>query len=171
MLAYKILNGHRYLIPVFYLLSVLLSCLLFGTSMPRRRRNILAAISLAALVSGNFWVYPDRIAKGWDATLAHLPYHHLRKKMIRFMDAQQIPLDQTGSEVPNTVPIDFIELNGDRRSFHRADLKIDRFVFYSNIYNMFTDEELEQLKQEWFVVKEYRCLRVKVILYRNPRIP
>jgi hypothetical protein len=168
MLIYKILNDHRYLIPVYYFLSVLVAYLLFVKMEDLRLKKILTVILFAGLLSGNFWTYPDKIAKGWDATLAHLPYHHLRKKMISYIDDKHIPFERIGSEIPNTYAIEFIELNGDERSFSRADLRQNQYVFYSNVFNMFTDEEIDQLKTNWVVEKEYRCLQVYVRLYRNP---
>jgi hypothetical protein len=168
MLLYKMLNGHRYLIPVYYLLSLLMVYLLFGVPGRTRLKKILAVVTLAGLLSGNFWIYPDKIAKGWDATLAHLPYHRLRHKMMLYIDQNHIAVSGTGSRTPNTAIIDCIELNGDQRAFHEADLSKDHYVFYSNIFNMFTNEEIDRLKQHWKVEKEYRCLQVRVTLYRNP---
>jgi|WetSurSiteA1Bulk_404760.scaffolds.fasta_scaffold00175_11 hypothetical protein len=166
MLIYRILNGHRYLITFFYLLSLLAAYLLFINPGFRSKR-ILFILALAGLVSGNFWIYPGKIANSWDANLAHLPYHHLRKEMIRYLEEKNIPFDQVGSEVPNIVPIRYIEVNDDDRSFHRADLKTDRYVFYSNVFNMFTDEEIDELNNSWVVAKEYRCMLVYVKLYRK----
>jgi hypothetical protein len=167
MLIYKIMSGHRYLIPVYYFLSVLLAVLIYSVPLELRLKKALKIITVLALLSGSFWIYPDKIAKGWDANFAHLPYHHLRKKMIAYMDLNHIPVSETGSEVPNTSPIDYIELNGDLRAFHRADLKHDKFVFYSNLYNMFTDKEIDQLKNHWIVEKEYRWLQIRVTLYKR----
>jgi hypothetical protein len=62
----------------------------------------------------------------------------------------------------------FILLNEDNRSFQRADLDNHSYVFYSNIFNMFTDEEIDELKNNWKVEKEFRCLQVVVTLYRKP---
>jgi hypothetical protein len=165
MLIYKMLNGHRYLIPVYYLLSLAVIYLLFSTPVPARQRKWMAILIIAGLLSGNFWVYPDKIAKGWDASLAHLPYHHLRHEMIKYIDQNHIPVSETGSRTPNTSVIDNIDLNGDQRSFPWADLAKDKFVFYSNICNVFTDEEIDELKNEWLVEKEFRCLQVRVTLY------
>jgi hypothetical protein len=125
-------------------------------------------VTLAGLLSGNFWIYPDKIAKGWDSTMAHLPYHQLRHKMMRYIDQNHISVSETGSRTPNTTIIDCIELNGDQRAFPEADLSKDHYVFYSNVFNMFTNEEIDRLKQQWKVEQEYRCLQVRVTLYRNP---
>jgi hypothetical protein len=168
MLLYKMLNGHRYLIPVYYFLSLLAVYLLFGVPGRIRLKKILAVLTLVGMLSGNFWIYPDKIAKGWDSTLAHLPYHQLRHKMMQYIDQNHIPVAETGTRTPNTTIFDYIELNGDQRAFPEADLVKDHYVFYSNIFNMFTNEEIDRLKQEWKVEKEYRFLQVRVTLYRNP---
>ena len=170
MLIYKMLNGPRYLIPVYYFLSLLVVYLLFSAPVMMRRRKWMALLIIAGLLSGNFWVYPDKIAKGWDASLAHLPFHHLRHEMMKYIDQHHIPVSETGSRTPNTAIIDYIELNGDQRSFPWADLSKDKYVFYSNICNVFTDEEIDELKTYWLVEKEYRCLQVRVTLYKR-KIP
>jgi hypothetical protein len=167
MLIYKILNGHRYLIPFYFFLTLLAGYLLFINPGFPRFRKILFALVLAGLISGSFWVYPGRIANGWDATLAHLPYHHLRKKMIRYVEAQHIPFERIGTGVPNTAAIGFIEANGDPRIFPLADLKRHSYIFYSNVFNMFTDAEINTL-EGWPLEKEFRCMQVYVRLYRNP---
>ncbi len=167
MLLYRMLNGHRYLIPVYYFLSVLAVYLLFGIPGQDKLKRVLAVVMLAGMLSGNFWVYPDTVAKGWDATLAHLPYHHLRQKMRQYIDQNHIPVVRTGSHIPNTARIDYIELNGDQRAFPQADLPIHPYIFYSNVFNMFTDEEIAELKRDWIVEQEYCCLQVRVTLYKK----
>jgi hypothetical protein len=133
-----------------------------------KTRKFLFAVVLAGLISGNFWVYPGKIANGWDATLAHLPYHYLRQKMIRYIDENRIPFDKIGSETPNLAAIRYIDLTNDDRSFPRADLQKHPYIFYSNVFNMFTDEEIDELNRTWTEVKKFRCLQVVVILYKKP---
>lgn len=169
MLTYKMLNGHRYLIPVYYLLSLLAIYLLFSAPSGMKQRKWMAIMIIAGLLSGNFWVYPDKIAKGWDASLAHLPYHHLRHEMIKYIGQHHIPVSETGSRTPNTSIIDNIDLNGDPRAFPWADLAKDKYVFYSNICNVFTDKEIDELKNKWLVEKEFRCLQVRVTLYKRKK--
>ncbi len=168
MLVFKILNGHRYLLVVNMMLSVVVAYLIFTKLHKRNLKLAVIAIIMTGIISGNFWVYPDNIAKGWDASLAYLPYHHLRKQMIRYIEDQNIPFEQIGTESPNTIIFRYIEANDDKRSFGRADLIQDHYVFYSNIFNMFTDKEIDTLKDEWIVEKEFRCVQVYVRLYRNP---
>jgi hypothetical protein len=123
---------------------------------------------IIGLLSGNFWIYPDRIAKGWDSTLAYLPYFPLREKMMIFMKNEGIELEETASSFPNTGIIDRMDLSGNMASIAEADFLTSKYIFYSNVYNNFTDEELMILRDKWQKIKEFRFMQVKVILYKNP---
>ena len=169
MLIYKVLNGHRYILPVFIIFSALVAYILFEKLSDKRLKYRIFFILLIGLISGNFWVYPDNIAKGWDATLAHIPYYKIRGQMIRYIEDKNIPFECVGSEVPNITKNKYIELNDDDRSFKLKDLNTDKYIFYSNIYNTFTDSEIEVLKEKWIPVKEFRLLQVYVKLYKNPK--
>ena len=74
-------------------------------------------------------------------------YFMLRKKMIDYIDSQNIPLSEIGSEVPNITKHKFVDLNNDVRAFSLKDFTKHKYIFYSNIYNMFSDEELDILNK------------------------
>jgi len=168
MIIYKIMNSHRYLMPVYFFLPLITVSLLNITNTPRITKVLLIAFLTAGLISGNFWVYPQKIATGWDASLSYLPYQHLRSLMIDYIEEQNIPFSQIGTEVPNTTVFKFIDAGNDERSFERANVKRHKYIFYSNIMNMFSDEVIDQLNSEWIIIKEYRFLQVYVILFKNP---
>ena len=168
MLIYKVLSSHRYLLPIFILVTMLSGYILFVKLPLFRYARTVFVILLISLISGNLWIYPDKIAKGWDSTIAHLPYHGLRKKMISYIEANQIPFSEVGSDVPNTYPQKITDLTDDDRYFHLKDIQSDKYIFYSNVFNMFTDDEIDELKSKWILEKEYRCLQVKVQLYKRP---
>ncbi|MBN2482001.1 MAG: hypothetical protein JXB19_09695 [Bacteroidales bacterium] len=169
MLIFKILNGHRYLMAVNLFLSFTVAYLILTKLQSQKLKWIFTLVITAGLISGNFWVYPDKIAKGWDASLAYLPYHQLRKQMIRHIEEHDIPFEYIGTESPNTITFKYIDASNDERSFGRADPEKDRYIFYSNIFNMFTNEEIDMLAKEWIMEKEYRRMQVYVRLYRNPQ--
>jgi hypothetical protein len=105
------------------------------------------------LVGGNFIVYPDKIAKGWDSTLAHLPYYKLRHQAIDYLDKEHIDFEQVQSFFPNLASIDQIDLNGDDRSFHYYEGK-GKYIFYSNIFNV-TDQEYDEIHNK----SNYKCIK------------
>jgi hypothetical protein len=168
MLIYKALASHRYLLPVYVVFATLVAYLILEKLTNDKLRKSLYIVLILGLLSGNFWVYPDSIAKGWDASLAHIPYYKLRKEMIRYIDEQEIPFNKVGSEVPNVTQLKFVDLSTDERFFPKKDFRIHEYIFYSNVYNMFTDEELKELKEKWIPVNEFRMLQVRVTLYKRP---
>ncbi len=166
-LLYAGLQGHRYLLPLFLSISLLLVVWVSHMLPGRFRPGWILVLALAGLLTGNIWVYPKRVAQGWDSTLAHLPYYDLRQELIGRLDAERIPLGQVGSKFPNLGPLEYLDLNGRLDGFVEADLREQSYIFYSNIMNDFTDEELRQL-ESWIPMYLLRKGGVEVVLYERP---
>jgi hypothetical protein len=161
--------GHRYYLVVFLLVALLTVYLL--THIPDRLfRRYGYGFMLLGLLCGNFWVYPDTVAKGWDASLAHLPYFNLREEAIAFLDEKKIPLEFVGSDYPNLAATSQTNLTNDNRSFKPKDLRTDSLVLYSNVFNGFSDVEISALKTDWQVIKAWKKGQVKIILYRKKKV-
>ena len=158
---------HRYLMPANVFCSLIFLYIIFETGINKYLARWIFAVALAGLISGNFWIYPDQIAKGWDSTLAHLPYYNIRSEMIEYIEKEKISFEQVGSEFPNTATFENTDLNGSIISFPEKDLQIQPYIFYSNIFNDFSDQELIDLKTNWIVVKEIKRGGVKGILYKR----
>ncbi len=153
--------GHRYYITS-YLSFGLLSFLLIKEY---RMKKFLYIGLLTSLLLGNFIVYPDSFAQGWDSSLAHLPYWELRKKGIEYMDENELPITETASFFPNSTSIDNIDLNGDMRSFIAFTGK-EKLVFYSNVYNL-SDYNLKILHKNYYPIKSFTRRNVKVQLMKK----
>ena len=95
------------------------------------------------MLLGNFIVYPDKFAQGWESSLAHVPYWDLRQNAIKYMRSNGIPISKTASFFPNTLSINHIDLNSDSRKFIKFS-GVEEYTFYSNVYNL-SDSELETL--------------------------
>jgi hypothetical protein len=89
--------------------------------------------------------------------------------MIVFIDRQHISYRDVGTDFPNDIPFKYIDLNGDTRSFGSIGNGMDsfRYIFYSNIFNGFSDAELKALKTDWKILKTMHRGQVKVILYEK----
>lgn len=166
LLPYTNPVGHRYYLVV-YLFVALLTFYLLVQIRGNFPRKAAFGFMLLVLLTGHFWVYPDKVAKGWDASLAHLPYFELRRNAIDFLDKTGISVSETGSDFPNLYPIGIADLSTDTRSFKAKDLQTDRYVLYSNVFNGFTDEELLALQTEWEPIKIWKKRQVKVIVYKR----
>ncbi|WP_299822068.1 hypothetical protein [uncultured Pontibacter sp.] len=159
--------AHRYFIVVFMLLIVLFGHLL--QFLPKVKRLTFYCISVISLLAGHYVValYPDWMSKGWDATLAHLPYYQLREKMIDYITVNDIPIDEVGSAYPNLRTFKLTDLVNSSEKFAEKDLKKHEYIFYSNVFNDFSDHELDELNSKWTVKKEFKKELVVVRLYQK----
>lgn len=168
MLLHQYLTGHRYLLPIF-----LLGHLLCWLSLEKliRNANIKKTIYVfigMIIISGNFWVYPDKIAMGWDSTLAHLPYYEMRTEMIDFLDEEEIDIRSVGSQFPNVLPLKYIDLSDREVRFEHQDLTSQEYILYSNVFNDFSDQDIDLLQSAWIPIKKLSKMGVHMTLYKRP---
>jgi len=148
LLLHEGLMSHRYLLPITLSITLLF-------------------YHLSVLLTGNFWVYPKHIAQGWDATLAHIPYYKLRNKMMQYIEQEGIPLTEIGTVFPNIGPLEIYDLKGQSTGLDKKDFNKNKYFFYSVVYNDVSDEELQELENEWTVLKEFKAYGIAVILYKK----
>jgi hypothetical protein len=152
--------GHRYF-TVAYIGFILFSFLLiaeFYTS-----KKIIYFFLFVGLLSGNLWIYPKKIAQGWDATLAHVPYHSLRLKAIDYLNDEQIELKEVASFFPNCTSLDLIDFSGDQRSFAKFNGK-NKYVFFATVYNP-SDEELKRIDNNYTLLKQFNNFNIAITIY------
>lgn len=152
--------GHRYFI-VSYIVFITLSfriIIFFFT-----RKKIIYSILFLGLVTGNLWIYPKEISQGWDATLAHIPYHSLRLEAINYLNKENINVEDVASFFPNLTKLDFVDFKGDTRSFQKFNKK-NKYVFYATVFNL-SDDELKSLENDYDVLKEFNNFNITINIY------
>ena len=160
---------HRYLMNIF-LLSALLFCFIFfhTNAIKDVIKYWIAIVLIVGLWTGNLWVYPKKISTGWDSTLAHIPYYSLYSEMLQSIDYEfKIPVDQIGSAFPNDAPIEIQRFGNDYRVFPEKKLETQKHILYCNVYNDFSDDELNYLIQSWTPIKTLHKGSVWLILYKK----
>ena len=167
LLAYKSLSGHRYLLPVYLIFSLLTAYLILNKIKSQRLKYVLYTISLVGLLTGNLWIYPEKISQGWDSSLAHLPYYGLFEKMQMYLDQENIEITQVGCTFPNLAEQRYLKLNDDHRSFRPKSIETDQYVLYSNVYNDFEDYEIDLLNTNFILHKEFRKRGVFIKLFEK----
>lgn len=166
LISHSYLTGHRYLlVPMIFFVV----CMAVMVSMitHARLRMAVTVLLLGGLATGHLWRYPEGVAMGWDSTLGHLPYYELRRDMMQYMQEQQIAISDAGSSFPNLGTLRETDLSEDSTHFHEKNLETDTWVFYSNVYNGFSDEELALLRDSFLVEKEMVRYPVRVVLYKR----
>ncbi|MBT3548050.1 MAG: hypothetical protein HN487_10220 [Flavobacterium sp.] len=143
--------GHRYFIVSY--ISFILSAFLVLKELKKYSKPLYVLLFIG-LITGNLWIYPERTSQGWDASLAHTPYHSLRKEAINSLDTMNIDISEVASFFPNYNKIDEIDLNGNQKSFTKFTNR-SNYVFYSNVYNL-SSKDYELLAQNY---TEIKCLK------------
>ncbi len=153
--------GHRYFIASYIALNLLTFVIVKHFYL---NKKITYIFLLFGLISGNFWIYPRDIAQGWDASLAHVPYHNLRIEAIKYLDNNHIKIEDIGTFFPNATSIDNIDLSGDLRSFRIFDFK-NEYVLFSNVYNL-SDEEYHSLDTNYNIIKQFKNKGIYINIYK-----
>lgn len=168
LLIHKYLMAHRYLLPIYLALLFGSTRLLWLLEQQRKQAaRILLLLLLVGLLSGNRWIYPDRIAQGWDSTLAHVPHYSLRQQIRAEIEQRGIPLDSIGTAFPEIGPLRYKDLVENDRGYTEKNLATQSYILYSNIMNDFTDYELDTLEgPNWEPVVELERGGVRYVLYR-----
>ena len=119
---------------------------------------------ILVLVSGNFWVYSERMSKAWDSVLCHLPYYSLRQEMIAYIEEQRIDVNDVSASFPLDSFFSDTEANTDNRSFSSLNLDKSQYIIYTNIYN-WNDESIKTLHADWKLQKEFKRGFIFIQLY------
>ncbi len=154
--------GHRYFI-VSYISFILLAFLVLKEL--KKYKKPLYVLLFIGLITGNLWVYPERTSQGWDASLAHAPYHSLRKEAIRSLDTMNIDISKVASFFPNCNKIDEIDLNGHQKSFTKFTNN-SNYVFYSNVYNL-SNKDYELLNNNYLEIKRFKSFNIVVSILKK----
>ena len=164
LIIHKYLFNHRYLMCFFIILDILA---IYAICSFWKKNDVGIKIAAVLLLLGSFWIYPQPIATSWDSTILHWGYYPARKKMMQYIELINIPLHEIGTAFPNINSRAVIDLQESRESFVKKDLNIQDWIFYSNVMNDFTAEELEILKNDFELVEGFRYWPVRVELYRR----
>ncbi len=165
MLLHQGILNPRYLLPIFLMINVLTVYILYTTFY--FNRTLIFSLLVAALVAGNFLVYPPSIAQGWDASLSYLPFVELRKKMNQYIKDEGIPVESVGTVFPNYYSFRLTDLTEDKRQYAHKDLSNQLYIFDSNIFNDFTDEERATLIKGWELIQAFEQRNIYVHLYKK----
>jgi hypothetical protein len=163
------LLGHRYLLPIYLSFSLLCANILFTQNINEKLRLGLIYFWLLLLITGNLWVYPDKIAKGWDSTLAHLPYYKIRQKALKYLDSENIDYQNVQSFFPNNSVIDDADLNYDYRKLTDFNNCCD-YVIYSNVFNI-SDEDYNLVKNQYSVIKQFKRGFLHIDICKKTELP
>ena len=161
--------GHRYFLIV-YVLAVIWASMELGKITSGGKRWVVFIIVAIGMASGHFWIYPRDISKGWDSSLAHVPYFDLRTKMVDHILEQGIDPGEVVTDFPNIKGRKYTDLKDEDWVFRSKEfyrIEESKYIFYSNIFNGFSNQEMEILEEEFTLEQEFKSRRICVRLYKK----
>jgi hypothetical protein len=167
MIIFSHVMGHRYLLSIYVIFSLFVAFIIIKSNIYEYLKKIIFIVMIFGMLSGNFWIYPEKISQGWDSTLAHLPYYELRNQMLIYLEENNIDIEDVGCAFPNLSERKYLELNENLQKHQELNLDSNKYILYSNIYNDFTDDEIEKLNIDFVLVKEFKKMGVFMRLYKN----
>lgn len=167
MLWAKGLLMHRYLMPIYILFSLLTASILFSDFVSKKLKSVFIVVWLLIALTGNFWIYPPKVSKGWDSTLAHLPYYKLRHEAISYLNVHKINFKDVDTFFPNYYSLDDIDLNNDKRYFDNYNIANgSKYILYSNIFNV-DDDVYDYMMTHYTPIKEFKKNGVYFIVFKR----
>jgi hypothetical protein len=163
--------SHRYFLIIYILLIV--SALYFTQLIKSRLlKVVLPVFFLIGLISGNFWMYPQKYGNGWDSSLKVLPFFKMDNNMKSFINDNGIKPSDVFTSFPLHKNFKFTYLLDYDFCYSDIDTtNIDSCKYYlgSNICNGYNNEVELTLKNNWVKLKEIRSKQLFLILYKNSR--
>jgi len=155
----------RYFMPIYFVLTILM---LQGVIkyMNAKRVRLVFILVLFFQLTGHFWIYPEKTAKSWEGTLAHLPYYELREECFNYIDSQKLDYNDISAGFCLYGNRRFIELND--KVTHIVSTPDRKYFIYSNISNL-EDEIIDELKNttKWASIKEFKKGFVFIRIYQK----
>ncbi len=148
--------GHKYFIIVFLCLNITV-CFLIQQLKNTKVQLFYFTIFILSLISGNFYLYPERLGNGWDSSLKVLPFFELKQKMDQYIQHQNIEANEIGTQYPLIIDKRFSDLSN--TSYHYTNVwsgPINNFHYFlqTNVINTDIPEQIELVKNEWTLLKE-----------------
>ncbi len=169
-LLYRGLNGMRYLLPLMITMDLIfVRALWYLRRQGDKRWLFIYIFSFLAFATGHTWQYPQNISMSWDTTLLHSPYYSLRKKMMAYIQEENIPIPQIATAFPNTAPLEIIDLNEISESMTSLDDPNAKYIFLSNIFND-AKHQRQDIQKKYPLLKKFESHGIWVALYRKAEL-
>lgn len=158
----------RYFIPQFFLLTILVSLKLGSYGKIKKTKAVFILI-LIFEITGNFWIYPTKIAKSWDGTLAHISFYKLREDCFNYIDKQKLNYNDISGGFCIYGDRKFVELSNAGKIV--GDKPDRKYYIYSDISNV-PDSLLISLsdRTKWIPVKRFKKGFVEICLFENKKM-
>lgn len=161
--------GPKYFIIIFLLLNIFCAYMLQLIISDKLRTGI-STILIIFLVSGNFWMYPERFGNTWDSSLKVLPYFHLKGEMDDYVSSEHINPALVGTQFPLIADEKISYLNENKVPYTNVwsgPVSDYQYFLQTNVINTDIPSQIEDVKAHWTLLKRIKSGQVYMELYKN----
>lgn len=161
----RLVIGSRYYMGMFFIFSILVFRIL-ADLISFRTIKIVSFVALVFLITGNFWIYPDKVAKAWDATLGHWPYYELRNECLNYLEINKFDLSKVSGGFCFKGNQRYVDLKD--RDLYISDVPDNKYFIYSNISNP-DDDVINEFSSrgKWEKIQNFKKGCIFVSIYQN----
>lgn len=121
MLIHSGILAHRYLLPIFYLITILSVVIAYLYYENRISNVFLLLVSTCVFLSGHWWKYPKGVSMGWDCSTIHWQFFPVFDETLKYMQANDISANSIYTWFPLNKKIDDLNLMGRNDAFSNVD--------------------------------------------------
>jgi hypothetical protein len=160
--------GHKYFIVIFLSLNIGVCFIIQQIKKERIQYASLIVLSII-LITGNFWIYPERYGNGWDSSLKVISYFKIKQKMDEYIKAEKIDAIKVGSQFPLITEEKFSNLSDSDLHYSNVwsgPVTMYKYFLQTNVINTDIPDEIDFVKKNWHLVKEFKAGEVYIALYK-----
>ena len=156
--------GHRYLIPIMIPIIIVT---VYWISTYLRRPWLWLSLCFISLSSGHFWLYPEKVSQGWDATTMHWNFFEVSDEMEDYLTRTEMDRTKIGTFFPHYKLMKNYQLKSKERiSYQKATENETDYILYSNTFNV-SDSIVDNLHKKWQLIQEFEQNRVFIQLLKK----
>lgn len=165
IIIYKNPFAHRYLIPIIIPVTILT---VYWIKIYFSKPNLYLSILFISLISGHFWLYPEKLSQGWDGSTIHWNLFELEGKMEAFIEKNNVEKKQIGTFFSLYQSKYYSHIDSIKNGYKKANMNKDKYILYSNSFNV-SDGVIDSLSSDKYftLLKEYRKNRIFLKLYKS----
>ena len=113
-----------------------------------------------SLASGHFWLYPEKVSQGWDATTMHWNFFEVSDEMEDYLTRTEMDRAKIGTFFPHYKLMKNYQLKPKNSiSYQKATENETDYILYSNTFNV-SDSIVDALHNEWELIQEFEQNKV-----------
>lgn len=166
--------AHRYFFSSYILLLIIFGIMILNYLQNNFYRYIFFSFAIALNIFWCYYVWPDRIPKSWDSTIAYMPYFQIKETAFDYINKNlSNQKDSIYGVFPLTESISCTKLKPENKSdiiikdITETNFDSCQYILYSNICTAYTDAQLMKLNTNYTKIYTLYKGALHIDLYKN----